>query len=166
MIVVREATPRDSEGIRDVDISSTATLREVYQLNQTALANRSKISAKRFQSVALINSRVVGIAQYYLKDDRVHIMGLGVHIDFRRLGVAKALLAYIEDIGRSNRARCLSLYTVKETGNVDIFMKMGFRTLSEQCSELFGSDKYESLIDVYMEKPLSASNDPSHLDAI
>lgn len=154
MIVVRKATPSDSEGIADVDRSSTATLRETYRPNQAALANRPRASTKRIRLVARLDNRVVGIAQYYWKEDLLHVMDLGVHIDFRRQGVAKALFAYLEDIGRAHGARCLSLHTVKETGNVEIFRKLGFKPISEQRSELFESDQYASLTDVYMEKPL------------
>jgi len=81
-------------------------------------------------------------------------MNLGVHIDFRRRGVAKALFAYLANIVKAHGARCLSLHTVKETGNVEIFRKLGFEPISEQHSELFESDQYASLREVYMEKPL------------
>ena len=137
-----------------MDRSATATLRETYRPNQAALAHRPRVSIKRIQLVALLGNRVVGTAQYYWKEDRLHVMDLGVHIDFRRRGVAKALFAYLADIGKAHGARCLSLHTVKETGNVEIFRKLGFNPISEQRSELFESDWYASLTDVYLEKLL------------
>jgi hypothetical protein len=40
VIVIREATPSDSEGIADVDHSATVTLRETYRPNQAAFLHK------------------------------------------------------------------------------------------------------------------------------
>jgi len=69
MIVIREATPSDSESVTDVDRSATATLRETYRPNQVALAHKHRVSINRIQLVALLGNRVVGTTQYYWKED-------------------------------------------------------------------------------------------------
>ena len=58
-------------------------------------------------------------------------------------------------IGRGHNCRRMTLYTVRETGNVDIFEHMGFVVKSEGPSHLFESDRFPSLSEVSMSKDIS-----------
>jgi hypothetical protein len=48
------------------------------------------------------------------------------------------------------KANHLLLHTIKETGNVEIFARMGFVVVSEQEDALMESDVFEKLTEVEM----------------
>jgi ribosomal protein S18 acetylase RimI-like enzyme len=97
---------------------------------------------------------VVGTVRYPCEGERIHLIGLLVHPQFQRQGVARALVEVVAQIGQQKGMRRLSLYTVKETGSVPIFDKLGFETMTERIAQDVESDRYETLTDVYMEKSL------------
>jgi ribosomal protein S18 acetylase RimI-like enzyme len=64
----------------------------------------------------------------------------------------------VADAARAAGARCLSLYTVRETGNVGIFERLGFKVIKEEEDLYDESDRYSALTEVYMEKKLEREN--------
>jgi ribosomal protein S18 acetylase RimI-like enzyme len=104
--------------------------------------------------VATIDDRVAGTVRYRVENQSVRVVGLGVHPDFRRRGVARALLRCLEEIGKAARATRLHLYTVRQTGNVDVFRRLGFTVIAQREAEFSESDRYEKLTDVELEKRL------------
>jgi hypothetical protein len=68
-----------------------------------------------------------------------------------------AAIEQLEDLlGTSHKqgdAR-LRLITVKETGNMEIFSRLGFHVVVECEDQLFESDKHSTLTEVEMERPL------------
>ena len=154
MIDVRPAVPDDDAAVQTVEAAATATLRETYRPNQTALANKARLSARLKRLVATVDGQVVGTVRYYVENHAVRIIGLGVHPAFRRQGVAWALLRYLETTGKEQGATRLHLFTVKQTGNVEVFSRVGFRIVAERKDEFSESDKHQTLIDVEMEKQL------------
>ena len=58
---------------------------------------------------ALIQNRIVGIVQYVVKGDCIHIIGLGAHPHFRRRDVARAFL------GRSSQWVWAVTWTTEQT---------------------------------------------------
>jgi ribosomal protein S18 acetylase RimI-like enzyme len=82
------------------------------------------------------------------------VVVLGVHPDFRRQGVARALLQALDRIGRQQGAKRLHLFTVKETGNVEVFRRLGFAVVAGRADEFSESDRFETLTDVEMAKRL------------
>jgi len=151
MVTVRPAIPEDNQAVSEVCALGTATLRETYRPKLGAFIGEST-PRQLTPLVAEFDGRVVGTVQYYIEGDRVHIVGLMVRPDFRRQGVARRIVEFLEDTARGTGLRCLSLNTVKQTGNVAIFRRLGFETISEGEDEWAESDKYERLTDVYMEK--------------
>ena len=89
-----------------------------------------------------------------IETDRISFLGLAVHESYRRQGVASALITNLEELGSRCEARVISLFTVKETGNVEIFSRMGFKVVAAEPSVIFESDKFESLTEVQMEKSI------------
>ena len=67
------------------------------------------------------------------------------------------MVQFMVDVGRQSEARCLSVNTVKETGNVQIFRRLGFEVIFEAADQRSASDIYEQLTDVYMEMQIERS---------
>ena len=136
MIDVRPAGPDDDAGVQTVDAAATATLRETYRPNQAALANKARLSARLKRLVATLDGHVVGTVRCYVENQSVRVIGLGVHPNFRRQGIARALLCFLEATGKEEGATRLRLFTVKQTGNVEVFsleraLCCRFRTVSQ-----------------------------------
>jgi len=137
-----------------VDALSTATLRKTYRPNQAALANKARMTTLLNRLVALCDGLIVGTVQWTLEDKCLGIVGLGVHPDFRRRGIARELLAYLSTMGRQMGATRLRLYTVKETGNVDVFARLGFHVVAEREDRFSESDQHRTLTEVELELSL------------
>lgn len=153
-ITVRVALPEDQAGADEVWASATETLRETYRPTAQFLADGWTPPSNLTRIVALLDGRVVGTTIYYTEGDHLHLMRFGTHADFRGQGVGRAMVEFLEDIARSMGFRCLSVYTVKECGVVPVYEKLGFTALREEPAKWAESDKYDSLTDVYLEKPL------------
>jgi ribosomal protein S18 acetylase RimI-like enzyme len=81
-----------------------------------------------------------------------------VHSDFRKHGVARAMLDHLAASAKDHGARRMRLFTVRETGNVAIFSRMGFTVIDEHEDTLFESESYSSLTEVEMERAWAASD--------
>ncbi len=95
--------------------------------------------------VAEVVAKIAGFSD--LEDDG-HVDMLYVHPDFRRIGVARALLQHIEKLARSRGVR--RLYTEASITARPVFEAMGFRMISPQTVTIRGA----SLRNYRMEKPL------------
>ena len=150
-IQVREPLPTDCEAIEQITRLAIADLRKVYRPNQKALNHLSKIAPALSQLVAIKADSVAGTAQYRIEHDCFILTTLNVLPIHRRQGVASALVRAIATLAASAGSRCVALYTVKETGNVDIFERMGFRVVQENETDFFESEACDVLTEVYME---------------
>ena len=155
-IAVRAPVNADEEAIAEVHALAIADLRKVYRPNEKAFDNLSRISSSLTPLVATKGERVVGTVQLRVEDDRYFVTALSVHPAHRRQGVARALVDAIAKIAGSAGSRCVALHTVKETGNVAVFDRLGFQTVEESEEDFFESDLYDVLTNVYMERPLCA----------
>lgn len=149
---VRVATPTDAEAVSEISALAITLLRKTYRPTQAALVSQSTCPPPYTRLVILLHDRVVGTVRYTLEADRIHLIGLFVHPQFQQQGIARQLIQALTEIGQQRNVRCLSLHTVKETGNADIFEKLGFATIREQADQQSESDLYAQLTDVYMEK--------------
>ena len=141
---------KDNEAISSVIDSAVATLRKTYRPTQRAIEHKTTKNLNLQRLVAIIDDRVAGSVQYCFANHCVSIIGLDVHADYRKKGVARSLICRIKQIGIKEKARCLKLHTIKETGNVKIFRRLGFKVVSEQPDDFFESDKFDTLTDVEM----------------
>lgn len=155
-MVVREPTEEDSQALREVKSLAVQDLRKVYRPIQAGHARRAAKARDRRPLVCECNGRVAGCVEYEPQGDRLHVIGLLVHPDFRRRGIARAILEYIRGIAQCEGKRGLSLNTVKQTGNIEIFTRLGFEVVkeSEADESLGGSVTDDQLVDVYMESYL------------
>lgn len=137
ILTVREPISDDEPELAEVERLATADLRKVYRPTPLALKRRSAIDSNLQRLAAVLEGRVVGTVQYRIVADRLSLLGLAVHPEFRRLGVATALVQHLERIGLDYGCKAVALHTVRETGNVAIFERMGFKVESQRATDLF-----------------------------
>ena len=154
LITVRPPQACDEAEIAEVGRLVTEDLRKVYRPAPVAAEQRTSIANRLQRLVATVNDRVVASVQYYFTGDCVAFLELGVHPEFRRHGIARALVQELERIGEATGATALTLYTIRETGNVAIFESLGFSVESEQPTSLFESTSRDALTEVLMKKHL------------
>lgn len=140
-LIVRDAAAGDE--LAAVTASAIATLRQTYRPTDAAVARAAARQSRRL--VALERGEIVGTLEY----DAGHVVGLFVHEAHRRCGVARALL---DALG----PRALSLFTIRETGNVPIFERLGFAVVREQLATDYVSDVHTALHEVYMKRIAAA----------
>ena len=150
-IEVRPAVPEDRAGYLEVDAQAVATLRRTYRPNLAALEHRDSLKQLLERLVAVSEGRIVGTVQWYVQADCVRLLGLGVKPEWRRHGVARRLIAALSAIAVENGLSRLSLSTVRETGNVEIFVRLGFSVVSVGPDAYSESERFPSLTNVEME---------------
>ena len=150
MILVRPEESEDQAEIRKVRDAAVATLRQTYRPGRKAIENKARLSPDLKRLVAVCGGRIVGTVQYYSRNRCLHITGLGVLEDYRQKGVARSLVYRLEKICPEQKATRLKLHTIKETGNVEVFKRLGFTVIAEREDDFFESDRFERLTNVEM----------------
>ena len=153
-IVVRGPTAGDAEAIREVNSLAVAALRKIYKPTEAAIKRKAARAPSRQRLVAESDGRVVATVECERRGDRLHLLGPMVHPDHQRRGIARALVDHIAGIAQSMGLAGLSLSTCRQTGNVPIFARLGFRVVRESVDEsgLVENLTDEPLVDVYMER--------------
>ncbi len=133
MIQIREATASDSEKLLILKEHMYRKLDKIHRLSALGLANQARklsnsANAPRKYTVlvALVNEEVVGTVQYYFANGILELFGLSVHEAFRRKGVARELVSHLKKFSQAQNLTAIRLNTMRETGNVPIFQRMGF----------------------------------------
>jgi len=157
MIEIREASEEDQAGIAQVVAEATATLRRVYRPNAGALANRAAMKRSLVCLVAEMDGVIAGTVEYAIEDHVLRVINLGVRESFRRAGIARALVEALAAIARSSGVPSLRVHTVKETGNVPIFERMGFRVTAESEDTYSEGDGGTPLTDVQLRRDVDES---------
>ncbi|MDY0036595.1 MAG: GNAT family N-acetyltransferase [Zoogloea oleivorans] len=131
---VRKAQDCDSSGIRILIAAATQELRRVYKPRPVA----SQPAPEEAESlVAVVGDRIVGIVEYVTREASIYVRGLAVHPEYRRKGVARALLSEVAQVARQSNRATLTLSTIQETGNPAIFERLGFVTKESRPSPRF-----------------------------
>jgi GNAT superfamily N-acetyltransferase len=104
------------------------------------------------QLVALSDERVVGAVSCVLGYDGIHLLGLAVDPPFQRRGIARQVVTAVEDIARQRKLSRITLWTIRETGNVPVFERLGFRCVKERPALGARSIRDEALREVFMER--------------
>jgi ribosomal protein S18 acetylase RimI-like enzyme len=157
-LTVREVRPGDEPEVAEIDRLATDSLRKVYRPTELALQRRAAIAPTLGRLVAVLEGRIVGVVQFYINDGSLSFLGLGVHPRFQRHGVARALIRQLEAMGRTCGCTAVTLHTVRETGNVELFQRLGFLVESEEPTTLFESDRFPELSEVGMRKDIDRKN--------
>lgn len=151
-ILIREATSADAERVADVFTAAFAPLRSLYRPNKATLTHQHDHTYDEIRLVAEINGKLVATVQYDQHEKHLHVIGLAVHPDFQRRGIAGCLLEEIGQRACNMDRRLLVLNTIRETGNVPLFHKMGFPVVQEEIATWCTSEMYPHLHDVKMER--------------
>ncbi len=145
MVVIREKTVVDEDGVAEIVALATKDLRRAYA--PTPRADRMATLNEKNGSLSLVaiaGNFVAGVVEYCVRYDEIYIQGLAVHPQQRQRGIASALIRTIERIAINFGKSKVSLSTIKETGNLTFFVKLGFNVVSETPAEGFlGADGHQ-----------------------
>jgi N-acetylglutamate synthase-like GNAT family acetyltransferase len=151
ILSVRVATDADRAVAERIAQQAFDELRSIYRPKESALPVDSP---RIVRLVAEAKDQIVGTVLYTTESDRLHLRALAVDSAYRCTGVASAIIEYLSELAKSAGLKSLSLYTVKQTGNVAIFDRLGFRSVSEEPASWAVSDRCIELTDVFMQKPV------------
>ena len=154
MIEIREQIDSDTEAVKSIIATATDELRSVYRPIKTKVQNKAK---KPISIVATIKGNVVGSAELLFCKNNVLVQGVAVSPAHRRQGVARAMLEHVMLIAQKDGKTELALSTIKEAGNTNTFLHMGFTVASEEISEIFESVQGEQVTLVNMIKRYNKS---------
>jgi len=151
-ITIREATADDAVAVAAVFRAAFEPLRSIYRPTGEAAARQSERFKEGTRLVAEIDGRIVGTVQVACHDRHMHVIGLAVHPDHRRTGVGRRMMEWIVDQAPLFGHNVVALDTIKETGNVAIFEKMGFHVVHENVATWCASESYPVVHEVSMER--------------
>lgn len=150
--VIDEFHAKHESSVSRIQDLATHELRTKY-IPRKARENRK--SSKGAVLVALKDDSVIGIAEYLQSDGFLYIQGIAVHPDHRGKGVCRSILHKAEEIATSRNLSGLSLCTIEETGNVEIFERLGFKVISRVIATNYVSPSGEPVIQVNMERKIA-----------
>ena len=154
-ITSREASATDTADVDNVFNEAFKPLRSIYRPTGDAIAHQAERAKEGTRLVAEVKGRIVGTVQFVVHKRHVHVIGLAVRPDFQRMGVARRMIEWIVDQTPSLGHNVVALDTIKETGNVPLFERIGFRVVHEQVATWCVSDDYAEVHDVKMERDVA-----------
>ena len=149
MIQIRNQLDSDTDAIKYIIDAATSELRSVYQPIKTKVQNNTE---RPIAIVATNQGNVVGFAEFLIGGESILVRGLAVSPVHRRQGVAMAILEHVRLRAQKEGKSELTLSAIKETGNVNVFLNMGFTVTSEEVSENYKSYQGEPVTLVKMRK--------------
>jgi len=155
MIEIRQTLPEDTDDLQVILNHEFRFLRSVYRPTKAGHTDKSSISRDLTRLVAILRETVAGTIQYYIDNDFMRITGLAVYEVYRRQGIARALVNHVFELAQEKGCLSVRLSTIKETGNVDIFQKLGFEVIGENTDKLCEGINGEKVTDVEMERRLT-----------
>lgn len=150
-IVIKKVINYDVSKLEKIVESTSNTLRKTYKPKGEVFGNKPSDFNEDEFVVAEAGEEIIGSVRIKRVDDRLHLIALGIIEEFRNKGICYSIIRYVLNIAKEDDLRCLSLYTIRETGNVEIFEKMGFSVVFEEITHDFTSDIYQDLHEVYLE---------------
>jgi predicted N-acetyltransferase YhbS len=151
-ITIREATSGDAGEVAAVVEGAFGPLRSIYRPTGEVAARQAERAKEGTRLVAVIDGQVVATVQFDSHQEHVHLIGLAVHPGFQRMGVARRLIDWVAAYAPTLGHDLVVLDTIKETGNVPLFEKLGFRVFDESVTTLFVSDTCPELHEVKMKR--------------
>lgn len=154
---LREAWPEDAEGLRALGAQADRFLRRFYRPSAAAIASRARVAVGLRRMVAVVEGETVGTVGWYEEGGFLHVLGLAVAEEHRRRGIARALLEGMAERARAAGCPAVRLFTVRETGNVPVFEKLGFAVIGETDDGFLEGVNGAKVHEVEMERRLSSS---------
>jgi len=151
-ILIREANSADAAEVAAVLEASFTPLRSIYRPTADTLTRQTKHRWEETRLVAELEGHVVATVQYDQHETHLHVLGLAVHPDFQRKGIAGCLLDRIVADASQLGLQTVVMETIRETGNVPIFEKLGFRIVQENIAAWCVSETHEQLYFVTMKR--------------
>lgn len=149
MIEVRKKIEPDTEIVKSITAAATDELRSIYR----PIKNKVKTEIEEpISIVATIKNNVVGSAEYLIFENSILVRGLAVSPIHRKQGVARAIIEHLILEAQNEGKAEILLSTIKETGNTNVFLRMGFTADSEVVSEIFEGVQGEQVTLVNMSK--------------
>ena len=140
-IRVRPATPADEQAVPRIEAAATKQLRAVYAPTDRTRRRAGQAAPSLVRLVAEDESGVVGTVRFRTESDRLHLVGLMVDPAHQGQGVGRALVEDAVERARGLGLGRVTLFTVAETGNEAIFVRMGFTTVDRTpAAGLIGVD--------------------------
>ncbi|WP_333876840.1 GNAT family N-acetyltransferase [Methylobacter sp.] len=137
MSIVREFLTDDTEPVNLIMTTCTQELRKVYG-PKPATKRVSKIQPNSSRIVAVSpKDTVVGVAECIHRELALYVQGIAVAPTYRRRGVATDLLAHCNSLAADAGLNVLEIATIKETGNAELFCRLGFFVIDERVSDHF-----------------------------
>lgn len=152
MIETRIALPTDAEFIRTIRHRSFATLRDTYTPNADNQGLNSLGTRHGYEIVAVVAGQIAGVVCVTVEGAVLRLSGLGVLPEFRRRGIARSLIEHAQGVAVGANCESMRLFTIRETGNVAIFLQLGFSTIGESLAEWCFSDRFGVLHETEMER--------------
>ena len=138
MVAIRAFIATDAESVQLIMTSCTSELRAVYAPKPQAEIVSANNSSPNSRVVAVDHvDTVIGVAECIAHPFALYVQGIAVAPTHRRRGVASALLGYIATLAVDLGLPALQVATIKETGNVEVFKRLGFAVIEERTSERF-----------------------------
>ncbi|MCH9656343.1 MAG: GNAT family N-acetyltransferase [Planctomycetes bacterium] len=151
-ISIREANSADVAEMTAVFEAAFSPLRLVYRPTKAALARQADHPHNETRLVAEVDGQIVATVQYDQHEKYLHMIGLAVHPEFQRRGIAGCLLDCICDRALAIGKHAVMIDTIRETGNVPLFEKLDFRVVNETIAAWCTSENHRQLHDVKMER--------------
>ena len=148
ILIVRIATADDEAAAKLLARRTFEELRHAYKPKDSAAA----ASSPGIRIVAETDRRIVGTVRYEIEAQKLHLRELAVEACHRCTGVGRALVEHCSRIATSAGLRSLSLFTIKETGNVAFFERLRFRIVREEPAAWAVSACGDDLVEVYLER--------------
>ncbi|MEJ1400904.1 MAG: GNAT family N-acetyltransferase [Candidatus Sedimenticola sp. (ex Thyasira tokunagai)] len=150
MFKIRKYLNEDLLSVQSIVTEATKDLRLVYAPKKKCKINENE-NLEPLRYVAITDDGLlVGVAEYTKTLNIFYVQGLAVRSSSRKEGVARALLSYISTIGNREGVTTIEIKTIEETGNCEIFEKLGFIVSSRTQSENFLGIKGQPVIEVVM----------------
>jgi ribosomal protein S18 acetylase RimI-like enzyme len=152
MALVRAFLPADTDPVNLIMATCTRELRNVY----TPKPNAEGVSQRQSHSTRIVavdhTETVVGVAECVGRDSVLYVQGIAVAPTHRRRGVATDLLAHSTRLAADAGLQALEIATIKETGNVEVFCRLGFLVIDERVSERFLSQDSRPVTEVTLRR--------------
>lgn len=135
VFVVRPEQAEDAQGVQDVYQTATADLRRVY-VPRSGIAG-SVVVEQAQRLVATEHGEVIGVLELLEQPRQFYIQALAVATRARCRGVAKQLLLHVEQLAKRKGKQIIVLRTVCETGNFQVFSRLGFVVVDREKTDHF-----------------------------
>ena len=152
-IQVRDARSDDRTALLPLRQEAINALRRIY-LPADEMPGMRRVMPRFDTLVAVVDGELVGTLEYTLAHEAVYLQGLGVAEAWQGQGVARKLVDAVAGLAERYPLPRLELCTIRETGNVQVFERLGFHVCEEAPSTQFVGAVGQPVSEVVMMKQL------------